>query len=324
MLSRGIPIVFALSMAFVTEAAAQAWPSKPVTIVVPYAAGGNTDVIARSLAHRLEQRLGQSFIVEQRLGAASVIGASYVARATPDGSTILLGTSTTMAINATVYKHLPYDPTKDLVPVALVAGVPFLLVVNPSLPVHSLDDLAKLAKSKPEGLSYASNGPGGAAHLFAELLIGSLGIKMVHIPYKGLSPALNDVVAGHVQVMFGDFATALPMVKAGRLRGLGVSTGQRIASAPEIPALAEVGMSGFDASSWQMVIAPGNLPQPILNRLNGELRAIMSEPEMQKDFSGRGLVPLVSGPPDELKRYVKSEIERWGAVVKQAGLAGSQ
>lgn len=322
-LARGLSVVIVLA-ATATGAAGQGYPTKPVTIILPYAAGGNTDVIARTLGHRLEQRLGQTFVIEQRLGAASVIGAAYVARANPDGYTILIGTSTTMAINASVYKHLPYDPTKDLIPIALVAGVPFLLVVNPALPVKSLNDLAALAKSRPQGLTYASNGAGGAAHLFAELMIGRLGIRMVHVPYKGLSPALNDVVAGHVDVMFGDFATALPLVEAGRLRALGVSTGKRLRPAPDIPALAEVGMPGFDASSWQMMIAPAGIPKPILARLNGEIRAIMSEAEIRSGFERRGLLPLDSGTPEELQAYVKSEIERWGAVVKQAGLAGTQ
>jgi tripartite-type tricarboxylate transporter receptor subunit TctC len=323
-MSRAAPMILGLLIALVPQARAQNYPTKPVTIIVPYAAGGNTDLIAREVGHALEQRLGQNIIVEQRLGAASVIGAAYVARAQPDGYTILLGTSTTMAINVSIYKNLPYDPTKDLVPIALVAGVPFLLVVNPALPVHSLKDLVAAAKSTPGGLSYASNGHGGAAHLFAELLKGTLGIEMTHVPYKGLSPALNDVVAGHVQLMFGDFATALPLVRDGKLRALGVSTAQRVGTAPEIPPLAEVGLPGFDASSWQMMIGPGGLPAPIVARLNSEIRAVMSEPAMAKDFSSRGLIPLVSGPPDELKAYVKSEIARWGDVVKRAGAAGSQ
>jgi tripartite-type tricarboxylate transporter receptor subunit TctC len=306
------------------QALAQTYPARPVTIVLPYAAGGNTDAIARTLANRLEQRMGQPFIIEQRLGAASVIGATYVARATPDGYTILIGTSTTMAINASVYKNLPYDPTKDLAPIALVAGVPFLLVVNPSLPVKSLADLVAYAKTLPSGLTYASNGPGGAAHLFAELMGGQLGLKLVHVPYKGLAPALNDIVGGHVQMMFGDFATALPLVRAGKLRALGVSTAQRVGTAPDIPPLAEVGLKGFDASSWQMMIAPGKIPPDILNRLNQEIRAIVADPAVQKDFSGRGLIPLASGTPAELQAFVKSEIARWGEVVKRAGVAGTQ
>jgi tripartite-type tricarboxylate transporter receptor subunit TctC len=319
-----MPMALALLLALAAPAAAQVYPSRAVTIVVPYAAGGNTDVIARDLGHRLEQRLGQSFIIEQRLGAASVIGASYVARAPADGYTLLLGTSTTMAINVSVYKNLPYDPTRDLAPVALVAGVPFLLVVNPSLPIRTLPDFVTVAKGKSGGLTYASNGHGGAAHLFAELLKGTLGIEMTHVPYKGLAPALNDIVAGHVDMMFGDFATALPLVRDGKLRAIGVSTGQRVGTAPEIPPLAEVGMPGFDASSWQMMIAPAGVPAPIVSRLNAELRAIMSEPAVQKEFAGRGLVPLQSGPPDELARYVRSEIVRWGKVVEAAGAKGTQ
>ena len=305
-------------------AAAQSYPTRPITLILPYAAGGNTDVIARTIAHRLEQRLGQSVVVETRLGAASVIGAAYVARSAPDGYTILIGTSTTMAINVSIYKSLPYDPTKDLVPLALIAGVPFMLVVNPALPVQSVQDLVAAAKSRPGGLSYASNGHGGAAHLFAELLKANLGIEMIHVPYKGLMPGLTDVIAGHVDMMFSDFATALPLVKDGKLRALGVSTAQRVGPAPEIPPLAEVGMPGFDASSWQMMIAPAGLPQPVLDRLNTELRAIMRDPEIQKDFADRGLVPLQSGSTEELQRFVKSEIVRWGKVVEQAGAAGSQ
>jgi tripartite-type tricarboxylate transporter receptor subunit TctC len=321
---RTIATAVAALLALATDAAAQSYPARPVTLILPYAAGGNTDVIARTIAHRLEQRLGQSFVVEQRLGAASVIGATHVARAAPDGYTILIGTSTTMAINVSVYKNLPYDPTKDLVPLALVAGVPFMLVVNPSLPVRSLGDFVKVVKETPRGLSYASNGAGGAAHLFAELLKVSLGIEMTHVPYRGLAPALNDVVAGHVQVMFGDFATALPLVREGKLRALGVSTAQRVGPAPEIPALAEVGMPGFDASSWQMIIGPGGLPQPIVAKLNAELRAVISEPAVRKGFVDRGLVPLEPGTPEELQRFVKAEIVRWGEVVRRAGAAGSQ
>src|SRR5262249_18381549 len=180
------------------------------------------------------------------------------------------------------------------------------------------------AKARPEGMSYASNGAGGAAHLFAELMGGELGIKLVHVPYKGLAPAFNDIMGGHVQMMFGDFATALPLVQAGKLPARGVSTAQRVGPAPDIPALAEVGLKGFDASSWQMMIAPAKIPPDILNRLNAEMRAIVAEPAVQKDFSGRGLIPLVSGTPDELQAYVKSEIARWGDVVRRAGVAATQ
>jgi tripartite-type tricarboxylate transporter receptor subunit TctC len=312
------------ALAGIVSAAAQTYPAKPVTIILPYAPGGNTDAIARTLAHGLEKRMGQPFVIEQRLGAASVIGATYVARAVPDGYTILIGTSTTMAINVSVYKKLPYDPTSDLVPIALVAGVPFLLVVDPKLPVKSLAELVSFAKSQPAGMTYASNGAGGAAHLFAELMAGELGLKLVHVPYKGLVPAMNDIMGGHVQMMFADFATALPLVQAGKMRALGVSTRQRVGPAPEIPPLAEVGLKDFDASSWQMMIAPGKIPRDILNRLNKEVRAIVAEPAVNKEFSRRGLLPITSGAPAELQAFVKSEIVRWGNVVKRAGVAGTQ
>jgi len=186
-------------------------------------------------------------------------------------------------------------------------------VVNPALPVHSVADLVALANRTPGGLAYASNGHGGAGHLYAELLKSMTGVAMTHVPYKGLAPAFNDVVAGHVPLMFGDFGTALPLIRAGQLRALGVTTAQRVAAAPDLPPLSQAGLPGYVASSWQMVAGPAGLP-----------RAIMAEPDIQKDFADRGLIPVVSPPPDELQGYVRSEIVRWGKVVEQAGAAGSQ
>jgi tripartite-type tricarboxylate transporter receptor subunit TctC len=305
-------------------AASQDYPVRPVLFVVPYAAGGGTETMARLLGRRLEQRLGKPFVIDNRPGAGTSIGATFVAKSAPDGHTILLATSTTMAINVSIYKHLSYDPVKDLTPVALFSDIPFVLVVNPSLPARSVEELVTLAKYRPGGLTYASNGHGGAGHLYAELLKSMTGIEMTHVPYKGLAPAFNDVVAGHVPLMFGDFGTALPLVRSGQLRALGVTTAQRVAAAAEIPPLSEAGLPGYVASSWQMVAAPAGIPKPILDKLNGELRAILAESEIRRDFAERGLVPVVSPPPDELQHYVKSEIVRWRKVVEQAGAAGSQ
>jgi tripartite-type tricarboxylate transporter receptor subunit TctC len=305
-------------------ATAQDYPARNVTFIVPYQAGGATDLMARLVGQRLEQRLGRPFVVENRPGAGTVLAAAYVARQPADGYTIMLGTSTTMAINVTLYKSLPYDPTRDLVPVATLAGVPFLLVVNPTLPIRSIAELVSYAKAKPDALTYASNGHGGAAHLFAELLKSATGIAATHVPYKGVAPALNDVVAGHVSMTFGDFGTTLPLVRAGKLRALGGSGAQRVTAAPDIVPLAEAGIPGFDATSWQMVVAPAGLPKEILNRLNVELRAIVSEPRFAEELAGKGMVPLVTAPPPELQAYVKSEIVRWAEVVKQAGVAGSE
>jgi tripartite-type tricarboxylate transporter receptor subunit TctC len=280
--------------------------------------------MARLLGRRLEQRLGKPFVIDNRPGAGTAIGASFVAKSAPDGHTILLATSTTMAINVSIYSNLAYDPVKDLVPVALFSDIPFVLVVNPALPVHSVAELVALARRTSGGLAYASNGHGGAGHLYAELMKSMTGIEMTHVPYKGLAPAFNDVVAGHVPLMFGDFGTALPLIRAGQLRALGVTTAQRIAAAPDIPPLSQAGLPGYVASSWQMVVAPAGIPKPILHKLNGELRAILAEPDLQKDFTDRGLIPVASPSPEELQGYVRSEIVRWGKVVEQAGAAGSQ
>ena len=302
----------------------QDYPSRNVTFVVPYQAGGATDLMARLVGQRLEQRLGRPFVVENRPGAGSVLAAAYVARQPADGYTILLGTSTTMAINVTLHKSLPYDPIKDLVPVAMLAGVPFLLVVNPTLPINSVAELVSYAKAKPESLTYASNGQGGGTQLFAELLKRTTGITATHVPYKGVAPALNDVVAGHVSMTFGDYGTTLPLVRAGKLRALGGSSAQHVAAAPDILPLAEAGIPGFDVTSWQMVVAPAGLPKEILYRLNAELRTIVSEPRFSEELAGKGMIPLVTAPPPELQAYVRSEIVRWSEVVKQAGVAGSE
>jgi tripartite-type tricarboxylate transporter receptor subunit TctC len=305
-------------------AVAQEYPSRNVSFIVPYQAGGATDLMARLVGQRLEQRLGKPFIIENRPGAGTVLAAAYVARQPADGHTIMLGTSTTMAINVTLYKNLPYDPTRDLVPVATLAGVPFLLVVNPALPINSIADLKAYAKANPGALTYASNGHGGAAHLFAELLKSVTGIAATHVPYKGVSPALNDVVAGHVSMTFGDFGTTLPLVRAGKVRALGGSSAQRVAAAPDMVPLAEAGIPGFDATSWQMVVAPAGLPADLLAKLNRELREIIAEPRMAAELASKGMVPLVTAPPADLQAYVKSEILRWGDVVRRAGVAGSE
>jgi len=307
-----------------TVVQAQDFPTKSVSFIVPYAAGGSVDTMTRLIGRRLEQRLGKPVVIENRPGAASVIGASYIAKALPDGHTIMLATSTTMAINVSVHKNLPYDPTRDLVPVAMVATNSFILVVNQSLPVRSLDDLVKLAKSKPGGLAYGSNGHGGIGHLLMELLSSMTGTELTHVPYKGLTPALNDLVGGHVSLVFGDFSSALPLVRDGKLRALGVSTAQRVASAPDIPPLGEAGLPGFEGSSWWMVVAPAGTPKPILDKLNRELRAIMADPDMQAECGRRGIIPLVSGRPEELPDFVRTEIDRWGKVVQRAGATGTQ
>jgi tripartite-type tricarboxylate transporter receptor subunit TctC len=301
---------------------AQNYPAKPITLVMPYTPGGGTDFIARTITQRLERRLGQPIIFEYRPGAGSAIAAAYVARQPADGHTILYATSTTMAINVSVHKKLAYDPTKDFAPIALFAVTPFVLVVNAALPIHSVADLATFAKSRPGALSYASNGPGGAAHLFAELMKSMLGIEMTHVPYKGNAPALNDVVAGHVSLMFVDPSASLQLVREGKLRALGVTTAKRVSTASELPPLAEAGLPGYDAASWHMFVVPAATPGPIVQRLYAEVDATIKEPEVIAEMSKRGFEPSAGGPPERLTVFVQSEIDRWAKVVNKAGAAG--
>jgi tripartite-type tricarboxylate transporter receptor subunit TctC len=301
---------------------AQTYPAKPIALVMPYPPGGGTDSIARIISQKLERRLGQPIIFEYRTGAGSAIAATYVSRQPADGYTILYATSTTMAINVSVHKHLSYDPIKDLTPIALFAVTPFVLVVNANLPIRSVADLAAYARFNPGELSYASNGPGGASHLFAELMKTMLRIEMTHVPYKGNAPALNDVVAGHVSLMFVDPSASVQLVSEGKLRALGVTTAKRVPMAPDVPPLAEAGLPGFDAASWHMFVAPAATPKPIVQRLYAEVDAIIKEPDVAAEIGKRGFVPTAGGTPDQLAVFVQSEIDRWGKVVKAAGAAG--
>jgi tripartite-type tricarboxylate transporter receptor subunit TctC len=303
-------------------AAAQDYPTHTVTILCPFAAGGGTDLIARSIAAKLERRLGQSFIVENRPGAGTTIAAAATAKASPDGYTLMQATSGTMSMNPTIFKSLSYQPDKDIVPVVLSAGVPFLLVVNPALPVQSVADLVKLAKQKP--LTYGSGGVGSFHHLNAELFSSMTGIKMTHVPYKGSVPAMTDLVAGQIDVLFVDIGPSIQLIRAGKARALGITSAQRAAAAPEIPPLAEVGVPGFDTTAWQMLVAPGGTPQPILEKLNSEANAIVQSDEIRKQFIDMGLEPLGKGSLKELEAFVKSETARWAPVIRNAGLAGSQ
>jgi tripartite-type tricarboxylate transporter receptor subunit TctC len=305
------------------ESAAQ-YPSRPVTFVVPFAPGGVTGLFARILGQKLEQRLGKPFVVEHKPGGGGVTGALSVVRAAPDGYTIMMASSSIMAFNVTMRKELAYDPRKDLTPVALLARVPFVLVVNNDLPVKSVADLVKLAKDKPGQLSFGTPGPGTFHHLNAEIFKSIFGLELVHVPYKGTAPALQDVAAGHIAFMFADVPPARGLIEGGKVRALGVTTAQRVKALPDVPPLAEVGIPGYDNASWHTITTTGGVPKDIVEKLGGEIRGIMSEPEVQKILSEDGTLPQVSPPPEEMKKFVASEIVRWGEVVTKAGLAKSQ
>jgi tripartite-type tricarboxylate transporter receptor subunit TctC len=303
---------------------AQDYPSRPVTLISPWPAGGASDTICRLLGAKLAERLGKPVVIENRPGAGSMIGVAAAARAAPDGYTLVQGGFASLATGVTIYKKLPFDPTKDFVPLAHITHLAHVLVVNPSLPVRSVPELVKLAKGKPGELSFASGGPGSPHHLFAELFKSMTGIEMTHVPYKGTAPAVADVVAGHIPVMFPDPVAALPLVREGKLRALGVTSTTRLASAPDIPTIAEAGVPGFEAVGWQMIVAPANTPNGIVNRLHAEIKRIVELPEIQQEMVKIGMIPVSSPPPEELQRFIDSEIVRWGRVVHQAGIAGSQ
>jgi len=321
---RSILLGSALVLACVQHAAAQTYPERPVTMVSPYSAGGGADLIARLMAQQLGSRLKQSFMVENRLGAGGVIAAASVAKAAPDGYTLFMATSTQLAIQVTLHKKLAYDPATDFQPIALISAVPFVLIVNPSLPVKSLTDLIKLAKEKPGQLTFGSSGVGGPPHLYTQLLETMTGIKMTHIPYKGTSQALNDLLGGTVPIIFCDLAPAVELIKAGKVRALGISSKTRFPTIPDVPSVAEAGVPGFDASAWIMLVAPAKTPKDVVAKLHDEMKAIVAQPDIQKKLIGLGVLPIDSPPTDELQRYVKSEIGRWGDVVRAAGIAGTQ
>jgi tripartite-type tricarboxylate transporter receptor subunit TctC len=323
-LPRSLVLTLALVAAGPAAAQTSDYPNRAVNFIVPFAPGGVTSLFARVLGSKLEQRLGKPFVVENRPGGGGVLAASAVARAAPDGYTIMMASSTVLAINVTVRKNLPYDPRKELAPIALLARVPFVLVVNPSLPIQSVADLVKLAKEKPGQLSYGTPGPGTFHHLNAEMFKGIFGLDLVHIPYKGSAPALNDLVGGHIQMMFCDVPPAMALIEAGKIRALGVTTKERVPAVPNIPPLAEVGVPGYDTASWHTVTTTANVPKPIVDKLYANIREIMSDASVTEALIKDGALPQVSPSPDEMKRFVESEIVRWGKVIEQAGLAGSE
>jgi|SoiMethySBSTD1v2_1073268.scaffolds.fasta_scaffold474224_2 tripartite-type tricarboxylate transporter receptor subunit TctC len=318
--------LIALAVVVGTPAGAQAqtYPTRPVTFVVPFAPGGGTEFLARLLGQRLEQRLGKPFVIENRPGGGGVTGAVSVARAAPDGYTLLMAPAPVMAINVSLHKKLPYDPAADFVPLALVVSSPYVLVVTPSLPVQSVSDLIALAKDKPGRLAFASAGPGTPHHLFPELFKSMTGIEMTHVPYRGSLPALTDVAAGHVQLMFSDVPPALALINEGKVRALGVSTKERVAPLPHLAPIADQGVAGFDAASWQMVVAPAATPKDVIERLHGEIKAFMVQPETKEQVFKMGLLPVDTPSVANLQIFVRTEIAQWSKVVQQAGIAGSQ
>lgn len=301
---------------------AGSYPSRQITMVVPFAPGGGTDMLARTIARRLEITWNKPVVIENRPGSGGIVGALAVTRAAADGYTLFLGSGTNLAVNVSLYKQLAYDPVKDFKPLALVAGTPFMLVVNPSMPVKTVREFIDYAKARPGELSYATSGPGVPHHLFVELLSSMTNLKMTMVPYKGSLPALNDVAAGHVPLMMVDIGPALGVIQGGGVRALGVSTSQRFPTLPEVPPIGET-VPGFDAAGWFMVAAPSGLPSAIAEKLHGELDKFLSEKATSEEIVRSGFQPLPNKPLSALSTFVVSEIARWTDVVRKAGVEGA-
>lgn len=295
----------------------QDYPSRPIRFIVPWSPGGGADILTRLVAQRLTARLGQSVIVDNRGGADGNLGTELAARSPADGHTLLMA-NVAMAINVSMYKKLPYDPAKDFAPITLVASSPNVLVVHPSVPAHNVDQLVALARARPGQLTYA--GAGGTTHLAAEFFRGQAKIDMIHVPYRGGGTALIDLLAAQVTMYFGSLPAALPYIRSGRLRALGVTSLARVAAASDIPTIAETGFPGFEAVTWNGAVAPAGVPRTIVTRLNTELADIMRAPELQEKFIAQGAEPL-SGTPEDFAVYIRSEIKKWANVVKLAGIA---
>ncbi|MHB8270146.1 Bug family tripartite tricarboxylate transporter substrate binding protein [Bradyrhizobium sp.] len=295
-----------------------AYPNRIIKMIVPYPAGGTTDLLGRLVADQLKSGLGATCIVENKPGAGTTLGANEVARSEPDGYTLLMATSTTLAINKTLYKKLPYDPVKDFTPIALVAAVPFALIVNPMLPPKTLAEFIAYAKSNP-GLAYGSAGNGSPQHLGAEMLKTEAGIDIRHVPYRGSVPAMIDIIAGHIPFMIVDLQPALQQIREGKVRVLGVTTPKRVAAAPDIPTLAEAGLPGFELVAWQGVVAPAGLPRPIVDQLAAQLAKLVADPATRDKLTALSLEPLTGSTPDSFAAYVKTEVDRWAVVVKNSG-----
>jgi tripartite-type tricarboxylate transporter receptor subunit TctC len=304
-------------------ARAQEFPTGPITFVVPFAPGGGIDVILRAMAPKLQERLGKPVLIENRGGGGGVIGTAAVAKSAPDGQTLFAAPSL-LAANPKLYKTLPFDTLKDLQMIQLLFRTPLGLVVNSDLPVHSVAELIALLKQKPGEISFAHSGPGSSLHLAAELFQTMTGTKMNGVAYRGAPLGLNDVMAGHVALMFADFGSVAAQIAAGKVRALGVSSTIRVPVAPDIPTIAEAGVPGFDAVGWTLVCLPAATPKRIVDRLHAELKAAAAMPDIQALMIRLGAIPVDTPPPAELQKFLASEIDRWGDIIERAGVARSQ
>lgn len=303
----GIPLI----------AAGTDFPTHPLRLISPFAAGGGNDILSRTLGMEMSKGLGQSIVVDNRPGANTIVGMEIVAKATPDGYTLIM-TSSTQAINATLYPKLPYDSVRDFAPVSLVASSPLIIAVYPGLAVRNVQELIALAKAKPEQVLYPSAGTGNATHLAGELFNVMAGVKLGHVPYKGAGPGMNDLIAGRLQTVFATAPSVMPSIKAARLRAIAVTGSTRSAIIPELPTVAESGVPGYEASTWYGLLAPARTPRPVVARLNAEAKKALATPEVKERLIAQGVDP-VGNSPEAFSAYVRSEVTKWAKVIKLSG-----
>jgi tripartite-type tricarboxylate transporter receptor subunit TctC len=308
----------AMWLGALSAAPAADYPTRPVTLVVAFTPGGASDVLARLLGRKLEQILGAPFVIDNRPGAGGNVAAEAVAHTTPDGYTLLVGNNAILATNAALYKKVNFDAEADFAPIGLIGSQANILVVNPAVPANSMAELIALAKANPGKLNFASSGHGLAAHLAGELFKAEAGIDLVHVPYKGAAPALQDVIAGHVQMMFATASSVVPHIRDGKVRALGVATLKRTAVMPDIPTIDELGLKGFDATTWHGLVAPARTPKEIVAALNRALVATLADPAVKKSLADLG-VDIIGGTPEDFSAYIKSEIPKWTAIIKTSG-----
>ncbi|MBC7779963.1 MAG: tripartite tricarboxylate transporter substrate binding protein [Proteobacteria bacterium] len=313
-------IVSCLVLPAPEQARAQPWPDKPIRFVCPFPAGGAADAVTRMLAQKYTEALGRQVLVDNRAGAGGVIGVELAAKAPADGYTVLLASSSNFAFGPSLEATLPYNPQRDFAPVALAVMVPNILVAHPSVPVQTVKDLIQLAKGAPGTITFASPGTGTTSHIIGELFAHSAGIRLMHVPYKGGAPAANDLLGGHVQLLFGAISTSLPQIKAGKLKGLGVTSAKRSDAAPEIPTLAESGLPGFEVVQWFGVAVPAATSAAIVDRLNGETMRAIAAADFREGLNRQGLDAAVPNTPRQFSLYIRDELARWTRFFKDAGL----
>lgn len=316
----GAVLAFGALAASLAPASAQAdFPSQPITLVVPFAAGGSTDLVARIVAARMSQELGQQVLVDNRAGAGGTLGATAVAQAQPDGYTILMGTIATHALSASLYANPPFDPVEDFEPIAWLVTVPNVLAVNPDFPAQTVEELIALLKEDPEGYIYASSGNGTPLHLSGELFKELTGTDMTHVPYQGSGPALIDVIGGQVPIIFDNLPSATEPIRSGQLRALAVTTTERAGNFPDLPTMEEAGVPGYDTNSWNALFAPAGTPQEVIDVLEAAALTAVNDPEIQQRLEDAGAIIVAEGA-DALGEHVRSEVERWGPVIESAGV----